>query len=484
MKLARCLFAIVLLGLVWLVIHACPCSASKIKAVPSFSRNYTEFERLSRSGKAGVEEWRRLMNSFLTIHRSNAKGHFGDRSLFYAGKSALVVYKKAGNRQDLEKAIEFLTTFRRKVHPGPYHTLALSELREAKELLKKTVITSSEKIPVRMNIEDQSHVSSTSGPVVRQIGEQCSTDVSIGRGETSKIGKSYQAESGLQGNPFCRSYAPGHKKIPIPIRTAAIQPNSANDGDVRKSVVRESRSPFVIVLDPGHGGKNPGAVSKDGLVREKDVTLNIAKRLKKLLEKKNPGISVALTRNDDTFMSLTERTSVANSLNSDMFLSIHCNAADDSRSRGIETFYLSKASSMAAMRVAARENGIPFGKMTDLEATLLDLMVSSKKSESSELAETIHKSLIDKLKAQPALSARDRGVKRAPFYVLLGAKMPAVLVECAFISNSSEKSGLTRSENLDSISQAISEGINDYFASVGNKGAHLAETAFNMGKKQ
>jgi len=167
MKLRRRLFVIVLLALAGLVFNVYPGSASKIRVAPSFSRNYTEFERLSRNGKAGLEQWRRLMNSFLAIHRSKNKGQFGERSLFYAGRAGLEVYKRGGNKQDLGNAIEFLTTFQRKAHTGPYHTLAQSELREARELLRKTAIRSSEKLRHGVNTQDQPVGPSRSGAAAR-----------------------------------------------------------------------------------------------------------------------------------------------------------------------------------------------------------------------------------------------------------------------------------------------------------------------------
>lgn len=224
---------------------------------------------------------------------------------------------------------------------------------------------------------------------------------------------------------------------------------------------------YVVVIDPGHGGKDPGAVSNDGQLREKEVTLKIADRVKERLEKNYPGITVALTRKEDTFLPLQERTACANSLNADLFVSIHCNAAEDASSRGIETYYLSKASSRKAMASAARENGIPPDRMSDIDATLLDLLMDSKKNESVRLAETVHHSLIRTVKGANSLK-RDRGVKRAPFYVLLGAKMPAVLVECGFI-NGRERDKLKQPSYLDSLATGISDGIGTYLQGLGDK---------------
>jgi N-acetylmuramoyl-L-alanine amidase len=222
-----------------------------------------------------------------------------------------------------------------------------------------------------------------------------------------------------------------------------------------------------VVIDPGHGGKDPGAVSNDGQLKEKEVTLKVAQRIKAHLETKYPGITVALTRNEDTLLTLQERTACANSLNADLFVSIHCNGAEDAASRGIETYYLSKASSTTAMASAARENGIPASRMSDIDATLLDLLMDSKKNESIKLAETVHHALIRNVMGTDS-KKRDRGVKRAPFYVLLGAKMPAILVECGFI-NGREREKLKESGYLDSLAVGATEGIGHYLQGLGEK---------------
>jgi N-acetylmuramoyl-L-alanine amidase len=223
----------------------------------------------------------------------------------------------------------------------------------------------------------------------------------------------------------------------------------------------------VIVIDPGHGGKDPGAVSHDGLLKEKEVTLRIATTVRKLLEARIRNSTVALTRDSDIFLAVQERTAFANSLNADLFVSIHCNAAEDASSRGIETYYLSKASSSRAMASAARENGISPDRMSDIDATLLDLLVASKKVESVKLAESVHSSLIRAISGT-APSRRDRGVKRAPFYVLLGAKMPAILIECGFI-NGRETENLKKDSFLGTMAGGIAEGVVEYLQGLGSK---------------
>lgn len=253
---------------------------------------------------------------------------------------------------------------------------------------------------------------------------------------------------------------PGHS--PVTQVVASVVPSNKPEHETKKKS-EYSGNAYVVAIDPGHGGRDPGAVSSDGTLKEKDLTLDVAKRLKTMLEKSNPGITAALTRSDDRFMTLEERSAAANALNADLFISIHCNSDTDSSSHGTETYYLSKATSSKAMRAAARENGLSMAKMTDLQATLLDLMVTSKKTESEALASAVSNSL-----EQVIPKGRHRGVKQAPFYVLLGAKMPAILVECAFISNSRECHKLHDPKYLDTIAHGLSNGAQSYLRGLGN----------------
>jgi N-acetylmuramoyl-L-alanine amidase len=213
---------------------------------------------------------------------------------------------------------------------------------------------------------------------------------------------------------------------------------------------------FVIVLDPGHGGKDPGAISRDGTLEEKSVTLDLALRAKKLLSV-NPNIEVLMTREEDKFMSLDDRAAVANSTDADLFVSIHCNSHRDASSRGIETYYLDTAGSNREMKTAAQENGLSIKKMSDLQVTLLKLMVASKKKESAQLAASVQ----DALEASMSLSKK-RGVRQAPFCVLMGCKMPAVLVECAFLSNKRESLKLKDPDHLDKIAEGMVSGAVNY----------------------
>ncbi|MBW1973178.1 MAG: N-acetylmuramoyl-L-alanine amidase [Deltaproteobacteria bacterium] len=201
-----------------------------------------------------------------------------------------------------------------------------------------------------------------------------------------------------------------------------------------------------VVIDPGHGGKDPGAIGPTGL-KEKDVVLKIAKRLKRIL-KSNIQCEVILTREDDRYLSLHERTAMANILKADLFISIHANASRKRRTSGIETYFLSPTSDKMALRVAARENHTSIKQLNELDIILADLKINSKITESWKLAEVIHNNICLNMRRK-YWGIKDLGVKRAPFYVLLGADMPAVLLEVSFISNPLEEKRLRSNRYLD-----------------------------------
>jgi len=214
-----------------------------------------------------------------------------------------------------------------------------------------------------------------------------------------------------------------------------------------------------IVLDPGHGGKDKGAIGPNG-VYEKDVTLAIAKGLKKILEDMTD-CEVILTRTTDRFLSLEERTAIANTCKADLFVSIHTNAHMDRSLGGIETYFLNFSTDKESARVAAFENATSTKKISDLEVILQDLMRNTKISESSRLAYEVHRKIIQKVKTQYP-EVRDLGVKQAPFYVLLGAEMPSILIETAFISNETEEKLLGNRAFQRVLAGGIAEGLAAY----------------------
>jgi N-acetylmuramoyl-L-alanine amidase len=218
-----------------------------------------------------------------------------------------------------------------------------------------------------------------------------------------------------------------------------------------------------VIIDAGHGGKDPGAIGPSG-EREKDIVLEIARALAGQI-RREVGCEVLMTRDSDVFLPLEERTAIANTRKGDLFISVHLNACPDRKGRGIETYFLNFTTDAESIRVAARENATTAKNLSDLQLILNDLMLHSKISESSRLAEHIQGNLVGSLRASYD-DVVDKGVKKAPFYVLIGAQMPAVLVECSFISNRTEAERLASEAYRQLIAKGILSGIKKYIIEI------------------
>jgi N-acetylmuramoyl-L-alanine amidase len=218
-----------------------------------------------------------------------------------------------------------------------------------------------------------------------------------------------------------------------------------------------------IVIDPGHGGHDPGAMNPDG-TREKDVVLQIGLKLARKIREEF-GIDVVMTRSTDVFIPLEERTAIANKVNADLFVSIHANASLNRSTAGIETYYLNLAKTAKAAQVAARENNTSLEKVSMLQAILFDLMANYKLNDSARLADEVQKAVCKKV-AKQYDGVKNLGVKQGPFYVLVGATMPSILVETAFISNENEVERLKDPEYQETTAAGIIEGIKEYIANL------------------
>jgi len=221
-----------------------------------------------------------------------------------------------------------------------------------------------------------------------------------------------------------------------------------------------------IVIDPGHGGKDYGAPGYLKGVHEKNVVLEIAKKLARKVESELKCDAI-LTRTTDRYLTLEERTAIANTQNADLFISIHTNAVRNKNAYGIETFYLNLATDDDAIRVAARENATSAKNISDLESILNDLMQNAKINESSRLAAMVQSEMYQHLRGKYS-HIRSKGVKKAPFYVLLGAQMPAILVETSFISNPRECKRLNTSKYQEELCNGIIRGIRQYIKATGS----------------
>lgn len=220
-------------------------------------------------------------------------------------------------------------------------------------------------------------------------------------------------------------------------------------------------SPPTIVIDPGHGGKDPGALGPNGL-QEKSVVLQVAKLLRQLIRKHLPRYRVIMTREKDVFVPLTERTKLANDNQAEVFLSIHTNASKRRHVRGIETWYFSfEAKTERAQHIAARENNMSSNQFSELERILRDLHETDRINQSALLAGATQKALVNTL-ARRDKTIPDRGVDGAPFIVLLRTQMPSILVEIGFLTNKSEAAQLQRKAHQNALAHGIFQGLHTF----------------------
>jgi N-acetylmuramoyl-L-alanine amidase len=219
-----------------------------------------------------------------------------------------------------------------------------------------------------------------------------------------------------------------------------------------------------IVIDAGHGGHDTGTIGPHGLM-EKDLCLDVALRLGKLIDQKMPGAEVIYTRKDDTFIPLGDLTAIANEAKADLFISIHANSSHDPDARGIETYYLNFSSSPDAVETAARENATSQESVHDLQDLIRQIARNDKIEESKELAGDIQDSLTQRLQLV-SRDERNRGVKKAPFVVLIGADMPSILSEISFVSNPSDEKLLRKTDQRQRIADGLMRGITSYLDSL------------------
>jgi N-acetylmuramoyl-L-alanine amidase len=242
--------------------------------------------------------------------------------------------------------------------------------------------------------------------------------------------------------------------------TRVARPTAAGD----RSLIRALGLKIgKIVIDAGHGGHDTGTIGPNGLL-EKDVVLDVAKRLGRLLEARL-GAEVIYTRQDDTFIPLETRTAIANRERADLFISIHANSSRDSDARGVETYYLNFTSSPEALEVAARENAVSEKSIHELQDLVKKIALKEKIEESREFAGDVQESLYGGLALNNA-GIRNRGTKKAPFIVLIGANMPSILAEISFVSNPTDERKLETSEHRQRIAESLYRGVSKYVSGL------------------
>jgi N-acetylmuramoyl-L-alanine amidase len=261
--------------------------------------------------------------------------------------------------------------------------------------------------------------------------------------------------------------------VEVPARSGAdrpVQPPARNSNGSFSIARQLGLGVSRIVIDPGHGGHDPGARGR-GVV-ESELVLDVALRLEKLLQQKMPGVEIVLTRRTDDFIPLQERTAIANREGADLFLSIHANASTNAQARGIETYFLNFASNLSAAAVAARENAASGQTMGALPDIVKAIALNNKLDESRDFATEVQRAMLEQLRSSNR-NLRNLGVKQAPFVVLIGAAMPSVLAEISFVTNPQEARLLKSSAYRQKIADALFNGLKKYQGAL-NKATTVA----------
>ena len=271
-------------------------------------------------------------------------------------------------------------------------------------------------------------------------------------------------------NPKSKSYKASAADAKPDLVRPASAPQPTRDGQstlTRTLGLKIGR----LVIDPGHGGHDTGTIGPTGLM-EKDLCLDVALRLGKIIEQRLPGAEVIYTRSDDSFVPLEERTNIANQSKADLFISIHANSSRDTGARGIETYYLNMKGSAEAMEVAARENATAQEGVHDLENLVKKIAQTEKIDESKEFAQDIQESLSKRIQ-KSGKNIRNRGVRKAPFVVLIGADMPSILTEVSFLSNPADEKLLKQPEQRQKVAEGLFQGIFSYLQNMNSMTVNL-----------
>jgi N-acetylmuramoyl-L-alanine amidase len=390
-------------------------------------------------------------------------------------------------RRDVSKlqpaAAQVLPDTQTQLKPASAESKSIQAMAETKPIVKRIVEADDDD-------EDEPAASKTGhktggnkAPVVSKLH----AETAAGNGSRARKRRSADGnddEVATLGAPDIRRENPESATAAPPISNIPVTPNgghskrSRSKQDSRILDMREAQPTMAgdrsliralglkigrIVVDPGHGGHDTGTIGPNG-VEEKNIVLDVAKRLGTLLEARM-GADVVFTRDDDTFIPLETRTAIANEQQADLFVSIHANSSRDEDARGVETYYLNFTSNAAALEVAARENAASDKSIHELQDLVKKIALKDKIEESREFATDVQRSLHGGLAVKnPGL--RDRGVKKAPFVVLIGANMPSILAEISFVSNPTDERKLDTPEYRQRIAESLYKGIAKYVSGL------------------
>jgi len=323
--------------------------------------------------------------------------------------------------------------------------------------IPKTIVEAEDRVPSTVATLEHEKIRPEAMP-----GETAS----IADADEAKSPKSASSLSSSKRRKKSHSTAPDtadlHPETHLDSREATREARPTASGD--RSLIRALGLKIgKIVIDAGHGGHDTGTIGPNGLL-EKDVVLDVARRLGRLLETRL-GAEVIYTRQDDTFIPLETRTAIANRERADLFISVHANSSRDSDARGVETYYLNFTSSPEALEVAARENAVSEKSIHELQDLVKKIALKEKIEESREFAGDVQESLYGGLALNNA-GIRNRGIKKAPFIVLIGANMPSILAEISFVSNPTDERKLETSEHRQRIAESLYRGVSKYVSGL------------------
>ncbi len=373
----------------------------------------SKFESATKDKKMAAQRdtWLKLANAFAKLTK-NKQGDWLPKAIFYEGKSWHELGLRSGSKADFTQAAKH---YARLVDSYPKSAFA-------PEALWHRVVINNKRLGLNQE--------------ARTLAEKLVA-------EYPNSTRAAEAKKFLSGKDESAQRKPQSKP--------AQQTNEISVAEQLGLTIQ------TVMIDAGHGGKDPGAVGFG--LHEKKLTLDLAKRIGKILEKQ--GIKVIYTRTTDKYLTVQERPVLANTHKVDLFVSMHVNANKTASLRGLEVYYLDEAKTASAKEVAARENAVAKDKVSDVQFILTDLTLNSKMAESKTLAAMVQKNILAQVKKKK-YTLPDHGVRSAPFYVLMGTKMPAILVESAYITNKDDATLLKNDKFLQAQAEGVAAGILAY----------------------
>jgi len=419
-------------------------------------------------------QWEKCIRLYQKYVASPEEHPFKEEALFRLTELYLGLSKSSGKAQDLKKAEEKIKEFEIKYPDSSYLSMVETPPKKGRgNISNRQKITLARLRDVRYwSYPDYTRVvfdlsrEVTYSQEKQSKPERLSINIDNTQLEEGFDQKLVTIQDGILTQIKAIQYTPNTVRVMLDLEEAADY-RIVHFSDPDRVVVDVFGKPEVlglnrIVIDPGHGGKDPGAIGQNGLT-EKEVVLDVGLRLKDLI-KKNLGREVLMTRDRDVYIPLEERTQLANGKQADLFISIHANASPNRKARGVEIYTLGQATDSSALATAARENSMQAESLKSLDSVirlmLADLSIMKRLDNSLVFADTTHQAFVKFL--GKAFDVTDLGVKQAPFYVLMNAGMPSILAEISFISNPVEEKRLASRPYREKIAQSLFEGIQQY----------------------